>query len=85
MDTQTQGVSHGWTSLDSPGYPWCKWTLRHRVLVMGGHPRMVRGILGVNGYSDTGIGSCGHPCIVQGVLGVVSTQIQGLGHVDILG
>ena len=39
-DTQAHGASHGWTSLDSPGYPeypwcivrfhWSTWILRHR-------------------------------------------------------
>ena len=59
-DTQTRGVSHGCTFLDSPGqsgYPWCTRILRQRGSVMSVHPRIVRDILGihgVHGYSDTG-------------------------------
>ena len=42
-DTGDRG--HGWTSPDSvgyPEYPWCTQILRHRGLIMGGRPWIVR-------------------------------------------
>ena len=39
------GVDHGWTSMDSPGYPEyprCTRILRHSGLIMGRRPRIVR-------------------------------------------
>ena len=62
MDTQTQELYMARVKIsDIPGwsgYPWCTRILRHRVLFMGGHSRIIRdglGILGVHGYSDIGV------------------------------
>ena len=55
------GVDHVWASMDSlgyPEYPRCTRILRHRGLIISGHPQIVQdtlSIFGVRGYSDIGV------------------------------